>query len=260
MRYFYNQADDLADMQILLHEKSHKIVVQYQNLTGSAVASQTGLEGPAPDHAFVSYQDRCPAMVQNGLAILFEPTVIPHYQHSAELSFAVRTDETLTSDTWITNTAKLSSSMATVERSAGTLVDPVDLGQSSKDADPQSIGYGEALTYTIQIRNSGYADTNAVMRDQLPAELTYQPGSLWCSSGACTYTDGIVSWRGTVKGNSSVPVQFQVTAPNKTYTSAWLTNTATITDIDRNRTYTAASRVPIGDRLQLHLPLIPYTP
>jgi hypothetical protein len=98
------------------------------------------------------------------------------------------------------------------------------------------------------------------MRDQLPVELTYLPGSLWCASGACTYTDGIVTWHGTAKGNASVPVQFQVTTPDDTYTDPWLTNTAIITDTERDRTYTVVSRMQIGTGLRIYLSVIPRTP
>jgi uncharacterized repeat protein (TIGR01451 family) len=387
MRYYYNVADNLADMQILLYEGSHRILVQFQNLTESPTSSYTGLEGSAPDYPHVHYQDRCPSTVKSNLAILYEPILTPHYQRAAELTFSARTDESLANNTWLTNTASLSSSLSSVQRTAGTLINPIDLttstkttdklfaepgqqvtyelllnntgqvpaegvtlvdpipaytayepnslsctsgvcsyaeqeneihwlgdiadggqvalrfavrvasvehddmpivnvatlreaagqehelravlaartsdlSRSSKEADSERVDYEEVLTYTIRVQNAGQVDTTAIMRDHLPAELTYVPDSLSCTSGSCAYTDGTIAWQGALAGQTSVPIQFQVRAPDPTYPEAWLVNTAVLTDTDRDRVYTLRSQVRLGDAPDwtLYLPLVPQAP
>jgi uncharacterized repeat protein (TIGR01451 family) len=214
MRHFYNLSDDLADMQIWLYEGSNEILVQYQNLTTSPAASHNGLEGAAPDYPTVSYQDRCPSTVGNRLAVRYQPIRIPHYTRSTEVTFAVTPHRDLASYTWITNTASLSSSLVSVQRSASTLVNPVDLSTSAKTVDKLFAAPGEQVSYQLRLFNNGQLEAKGVtLTDPIPEHTAYVKGSLACSAGTCGYTDpeDKVRWSGEIAGGSEVTLSFAVT-------------------------------------------------
>ena len=86
-----------------------------------------------------------PPKSEEGLAILFQPRLAPAMGHSTDVSYAVAVDESTPTNTWITNTATLSSSFITVQRQAGTLINPVDLSTSHKTA-PAQVASRESTT------------------------------------------------------------------------------------------------------------------
>jgi uncharacterized repeat protein (TIGR01451 family) len=100
--------------------------------------------------------------------------------------------------------------------------------QAYKTASQWMVGSGQALTYTIHIRNAGMADTTAQVVDPIPSNMNYLSGS--ASLGAI-YDLGTntLTWPTlTVTRNSEVNLTFVVTAATVT-TPTLVMNTATIT-------------------------------
>jgi uncharacterized repeat protein (TIGR01451 family) len=232
MRYRYYSSQDTLDMQIVLYEQSREILMQYRNLTTSPTTSATGLEGQGPDYPYRLYGDICPVEIREGLAIRFRPRWVPTMGNSTDVSYAVDVDASAPSNTWITNTATLASSFITVQRRAGTLINPVDLSTSHKAA-PSEVKSGEAVPYTLLLRNTGlYAATGATLSDPIPQHTAYVAGSLACSSGSCNYdtTGEAVRWSGDIAPGGTVMLSFDVALTGLLPDRTPITNTATLED------------------------------
>jgi uncharacterized repeat protein (TIGR01451 family) len=232
IRYNYYSDADTLDMQIVLYEGSREILMQYRDLTTSPTTTATGLEGPGPDYPHRLYDDACPSEIQEGLAVLFRPRLAPTMGHDTDVSYAVTVDASTPGNTWITNTATLSSSFVSVQREAGTLIDPVDLSTSTKSA-PVQVTASESISYTLLLHNTGVGPASeATLDDPIPPHTTYAPGSLACSSGACTYSgiDQVVRWSGSIAPSGTVTLTFAVTLTESLADRTPITNTATLED------------------------------
>jgi uncharacterized repeat protein (TIGR01451 family) len=230
MRYHYYSTTDHLDMQVVLYEKSREILVQYRDLTRSPAATATGLEGPDPNYPYLLYDDTCTSEIREGLAILFQPQLAPALGNSTDVSYAVAIDASTPTNTWITNTATLSSALVTVQRRAGTLVNPVDLSASHKTAPAQVVGH-ESIPYTLTVQNTGTQHaTEATLKDPIPPHTAYVPHSLACSSGACTYsaTHQAVHWSGSIAPSETVTLSFAVTLTEFLPDRTPITNIATL--------------------------------
>jgi uncharacterized repeat protein (TIGR01451 family) len=150
-----------------------------------------------------------------------------------ELEFAVTTASPLPVNTWITNTATITGSLNVVERSAGTLVNPVDLSASVKMADKEQAMVNEVVTYDFLLQNTGLLTaTGAVLTDAIPANTTYVPGSVACGSGACAYDPGgdAITWSGDIVAGSPITLTFAVTLTTVLPDQTPVINTATLDD------------------------------
>jgi len=94
-----------------------------------------------------------------------------------------------------------------------------------KTANPNPATFGQPLTYTVTVQNSGAVPTTALqLSDPLPAGVTFQ--SVTTTAGSCSQAGGTVSCSlGTLPAGGSATVTIRVT-PLVTGT---LTNTATVT-------------------------------
>jgi uncharacterized repeat protein (TIGR01451 family) len=72
---------------------------------------------------------------------------------------------------------------------------------------------GVALTYTIEMRNTGaYTATGTTLTDVIPEGTSYN-GDAWASAAPPpTYTNGILTWQGQVGFDDTVVLTFSVTA------------------------------------------------
>jgi len=95
-----------------------------------------------------------------------------------------------------------------------------------KTANPNPATFGQPLTYTVTVQNSGAVPTTALqLSDPLPAGVTFQ--SVTTTAGSCSQAGGTVSCSlGTLPAGGSATVTIRVT-PLVTGT---LTNTATVRD------------------------------
>ena len=134
LRYHYYSDADTLDMQIVLYEESREILIQYRDLTTSPTTTATGnrrrsarLSPPAVRRtpALLRYPGRAWPSCSG-------PSWRRRWATAPSVSYAVTVDASTPDNTWITNTATLSSSFVSVQRAAGTLIDPVDLSASTK--------------------------------------------------------------------------------------------------------------------------------
>jgi uncharacterized repeat protein (TIGR01451 family) len=129
-----------------------------------------------------------------------------------------------------------------------------NLSGSAKQASAAALSAGEAVTYTITIRNSGAAlSAPAVLTDTLPAGLDYLPGSLSASSGSVDESSTPqLSWTGDLGAGESVTVSYAALVA--TSLPQVLTNTAEVEAGTAGSIKRSASLIVNGR--QLFLPLL----
>jgi uncharacterized repeat protein (TIGR01451 family) len=125
------------------------------------------------------------------------------------------------------------------DRIVATPVNRPDLSQSTFSVSPTFGQKGDALTYTLQVRNSGVTDGEVTMTNRLPDSLALVPNSLQTSGGITQINGQVITW--------NVPVAVRG--------AATLTYTGVITDIPpdfalRNR---AMLDDGLGDRVGLEV-------
>ncbi len=67
------------------------------------------------------------------------------------------------------------------------------------------------------------------MTDPLPESVIYQPGSLWCSQGACRKEDTVITWEDQFSNRSDAFLVYSVDVPSPTC-GTLITNTAVFTE------------------------------
>ena len=102
----------------------------------------------------------------------------------------------------------------------------VDLSSSQKRAAPSQAAFGDTITFTITLHNSGSANSGgSALFDAIPASTAYVSGSVRASSGSASYADGI-KWAGDIAPGQSVAITFQVTVTQ----AGFVENRAVLTD------------------------------
>jgi uncharacterized repeat protein (TIGR01451 family) len=129
----------------------------------------------------------------------------------------------------ITNTAAINPGTgAPFNRSASVAVIGPDLTSSTKSASSGAARFGDVMTYTIVVRNTGGPFPSTVhVTDTLPSDLAYVPGSLTASGGTPDDTAApMLNWSGVMSATPAITLTFavSVTTPD---TKA-IVNTATI--------------------------------
>jgi len=230
--------------------------------TGLLPANSARLADPIPSHtAYVPGSLRC----SSGICNYTPETTMVNWGGAIEsnslvsLTFDVILVASLPDMTPVTNTATLQDGYGgTYNLQTVSWVRAPSLADSFKEVDPGTAHYGDALTFTVYVRNSGVADALAEMQDVLPVELTYVPASLTCGTGSCDYTGGVITWEGTAPAQSMVPIQFQATAPGDGYYARQIVNTARITNRTTSAIHTVSATVLLRSPLewQVYLPII----
>jgi len=77
----------------------------------------------------------------------------------------------------------------------------------SKTASEINVHPNEVVTYTITFTNTGTVSASVVMTDIIPFGVHYVSGS---ATGGATYSDGRVTWSGTMNPGQIVVITFQV--------------------------------------------------
>ena len=214
------QPGETGNFEIILHEDSSAIVLQYKDvdfanpLYDFGASATVGIQG-APTQG-VQYSYNTPSL-SNELAILFLPPgqSIEHLAYEADVSFSVQVQAVPTVNTWITNTAILVNLYGPFhERSASTLINTVDLGASTKTIDPLTAATGETVTYTISVVNTGTFTATATITDPLPAGITYLNGSSTVAGVPLELYEAAtnrIKWTGAVGAGRTVALRFQAT-------------------------------------------------
>lgn len=228
---------DYGTWEVVLYENSGSILLQYQDVDfGTAyydngASATVGIQNTTSQGLQYSYNT--PAL-SDGLAVLFllSGSSYTGLADAADLTFAVTTTAPLTPNTWITNTATFTDSRNVVyRRSAGTLINSVDLSASHKIADRTEANVGDPVNYTVRLINSGmYTATGASLSDPIPANTTWNGIAPTCASGTCGYASGVITWTGNLTPGAPVTVSFGVTYTTPLMDRAPITNTATIND------------------------------
>jgi uncharacterized repeat protein (TIGR01451 family) len=193
-------------------------------------------------------------------AITWTGTLLMLSQHSAEVSFAVTLTTLLRDSAPVTNVAHLNDGYGNLyELEAAFVARESGLSASFKQADPVRVLPGGAVTYTIYVRNTGNILLSSQAQDTLPPELTYEPGSLVCGSGSCTYGAGRITWTGTILPRSMVPVRFRARVPANAAHGDRITNTAIVSDTASGFAYPVLATVTVvvyPDENDRFLPLV----
>ncbi len=233
LRYYYFSPSNTLDMQIILHEGSNAIKVQYRNLTTSPASAAVGIEGSAPGYPYLFYGEACPASnIHNDLALTFLPPGSVYKPSVTDITFRLTTSATLPANTWITNTTTLiDSNGRAYERSAATLLNPVNLAASRMAVDRAEAVPGEAVNYTIALHNTGlYTAAGAGVTSTIPANTTWTGAPPACTSGTCAHDNGVIRWAGGVAPGGVVSVTFGVTCCLTVSDGTPITGTAIIHD------------------------------
>jgi uncharacterized repeat protein (TIGR01451 family) len=124
---------------------------------------------------------------------------------------------------------------------------------SSKQVNKPLAIPGEAVTYTIRLKNPGPALPEARITDTLPSEVSYL-GNLWASSGSTSDLDGVIRWWGEVSSAQPVTITFGVTLSLELEGPYPVANTALVADGLGNTWHKTA--VVIVNGLGIYLPLV----
>ncbi len=127
------------------------------------------------------------------------------------------------------------------------------LNSSRVSARPILPGPGDALTYTITLRNPGPVLPSARVTDTLPTEVHYL-GNLWASSGSYGEAGGIITWTGDVPAAAPVSITFGVTVSEQITTPHVILNTVFIDDGLGNILERPATVIANG--LAVYMPLV----
>jgi uncharacterized repeat protein (TIGR01451 family) len=103
------------------------------------------------------------------------------------------------------------------------------LQASTKRVSPTLPGAGDALTYTIILRNPGPVLSSVHVTDTLPVGVYYLD-DLWASAGSYDEAGGVITWTGSVSTSAPVTITFGVTISEQITTPYIIPNTARIDD------------------------------
>jgi uncharacterized repeat protein (TIGR01451 family) len=87
-----------------------------------------------------------------------------------------------------------------------------DLSASRKFAIPAAVRQGERTTYVIRLRNTGSTPFTYTVRltDEVPAGLSYVPGSLSAPFGYIDDSRGVLRWHGVMANETNVDITYEV--------------------------------------------------
>ncbi|MBC7250170.1 MAG: DUF11 domain-containing protein [Anaerolineae bacterium] len=130
---------------------------------------------------------------------------------------------------------------------------PPDLASSIKTVNTPAPKFGEMVTYTITIRNSGSPVTDTVaVSDSIPAGLEYVPQSVIATLGSSSYNDGVIHWSGVLSNTPEVVITYAATVTEKDV--RLITNTALI-DAGSAGVYSRTATI-VANGVTVHLPLV----
>lgn len=160
----------------------------------------------------------------------------------AQIQYGVRLDSEIAPNTWITNTAWITSAHVVYDRSASVLANPMDLGGSTLTVSRPEVKVNEAVGYRFHLRNSGQVTASgASLLNALPSSLAYLPDSLSCSTGSCGVASNIISWTGDLPPQQVVTVAYSATLTSRLANGTPVTNSAQLDDGQGNRLTLSAS-------------------
>lgn len=204
---FWVYTDQVSEFQAILHENGTiKVQVRTAGLLNGS-ESTTGLEDSS-GIVGVTYACRQPRTLHDGLAVLFVPGTTSGV--TADVSYQVMYSPDLGINQWITNTVTITTPSAVLQRSAATLVNPVDLSASTVAVSSRETTVNQEAHYEVTLLNSGLVPANAVLAMTVPTATTYVGGSLVCQVGVCQVTGDRVLWSVVVEAEQPVSLTLAV--------------------------------------------------
>ncbi len=226
---------------------SHKDVSRHVVSAGEAITYTITLINVGPITATANVTDPVPGQLnyvagsvtgggaydQSTHTLSWNDVLVPPSGHAA-LTF-VATATQVASPTLVFNTATISSSNVTFDRSTPIVILPhsvppphSNLTGSFKMASKRILAPHDVLTYTINLINSGNMDALVDVADPVPTPLNYAPDSA-SDGGIYDQNARILTWSAiTVPAASNVSVSFAVTAAVNVTRPMPVMNTATI--------------------------------
>ena len=131
---------------------------------------------------------------------------------------------------------------------------PVTLASSSKWVEPSVADEGDTLQYQIALQaGGGDGGVVALLTDTLPVEVSYG-GDLWASTGNWGYSNGVITWTGTVSTSQAVSVTYSATIDDLGGASLWLENEALI-DTENGETLSRSAMTLVNGE-DIFLPVV----
>ncbi|HFD38694.1 MAG TPA: DUF11 domain-containing protein, partial [Anaerolineae bacterium] len=122
----------------------------------------------------------------------------------------------------------------------------------SKSAQPDPVGAGDVITYTIVVtNNTGGALSNLTVTDTVPAHTTYITGSMNSKTGVLTATQppsitpsNLMTWTiGSLADGKSITMTFQVAADSPLVNGTPIANTAWLSDATNSQRYSDTATI-----------------
>jgi len=210
--------------QAILHQNG-TITLQYLDMQGTRLNEATiGIQDATGTKGL---NVTCNAeFVHNGLAVLVSPRV---RVEPTNISFRVRVNDGLPFMSVITNTALASSMGVTYILTATGTANTVDLHTSIKSVDKTLASFGDSLTYTLRLSNTGTTTATAIVTDVLPVQLAYISGS---ASAGAFYDDATrsIRWVGPIGPSATTALSFSARILPGLEDDTVITNTAVVAD------------------------------
>lgn len=144
------------------------------------------------------------------------------------ITFGARVNPSASVGDVIINSVLISGGAITVTRSASAdVISP--LAFSTKMASKSVARLGESIDYAIMLANQNATEIpNVIVTDTLPAVLKYKSGSLSATSGNAVYSNGVITWTGTVPPQNQVTISFGTSVDRSAPLGTTLVNTVLI--------------------------------
>ena len=96
-----------------------------------------------------------------------------------------------------------------ISKTASTILDTDDNGVEIPGQSKDEAEIGDTIVYTITVKNTSNVATTVNVNDPLANEVTFK--EFTNNSANATYTNGVVSYNGTLAGGDTLTIQFTVT-------------------------------------------------
>ena len=229
----YNSSDTLT-FEVVLYEGSNDILVQYLSAAGASSGSSAtvGIEDAngAIGLQYLANGEPAGHDIHDRLAVRFVQAKEPS-SGSHNISFRARVKSDAPTPAEIVNEAIINDGAGhTYKRAAALVANSLDLSTSTKTVDKALAAAGDALTYTITLRNSdtGVA-RNVLLVDPLPAGMALITGTLTAGASYDAAQNRVV-WTGALAPGAALPIRFAVRTSPGLGNGTLITNTAWVSD------------------------------
>lgn len=231
-------------------EATYQVLLQNRGLMTATNASLTITLPPAL--RYVADTLRCSTGVcpGDGGELSWRGALAPGQPYT--VTFAAELTTGLPDRTPLVTTAVLADGHgATYTMTAIILAQRSDLSRSQFAIRPPYGEPGSVVELTMLLHNQGGLVTQGAATVTLPAALLYQPDSLVCGVGSCTYAAGKVQWQGTLAARAIVPLRFAVQIPATAAYGERFTITASLRDTDWAEEFLFAGDLRVAHLLYL---------